>query len=86
MLRCEILGDSADSSYLEADPEMKCWSPEHLRLFYGVALPSLVIWGVGIPTLGLLLLIKNRKKLKEFITKKKYGFLYEGYQEKYYYW
>ncbi len=51
-----------------------------------VALPGLIIWGLGIPFFAMVLLFKNRKKLSKLEIKEKYGFLFNGYNIDYYYW
>ncbi|CDW76199.1 UNKNOWN [Stylonychia lemnae] len=46
-----------------------------------VALPSIIVWGLGIPFFALSILIKMRKKLENLDVKQKYGFLYRGYKK-----
>lgn len=50
------------------------------------ALPSIIIWGLGIPAFAFLLLQKEKDRLKRIEVKEKYGFLYNGYQKRFYYW
>ena len=52
----------------------------------GVALPSLVVWGLGIPLFAYLLLKNVENTLTKVETKEKFGFLYNGYKKEYYYW
>lgn len=67
-----------------------------------VILPSILIWVIGIPMFALVCLIRNKTILKKcldpedsltteekallFKVKLKYGFLFNGYRGKYYYW
>lgn len=51
-----------------------------------VALPSLIVWGLGIPFFAFLLLRGDRDKLDSIQTKKKFGFLYRGFRKKFYFW
>ena len=51
-----------------------------------VALPSIIVWGLGIPTFAFVLLQKEKDRLKKIEVKEKYGFLYNGYRRDYYYW
>ncbi|CDW79545.1 UNKNOWN [Stylonychia lemnae] len=68
------------------DLEIICWSPEHTFYSYFVALPCIIVWGLGIPFFALVILIKQRMKLENFDTRQKYGFLYRGYRKEYFYW
>ena len=51
-----------------------------------IAVPSLVIWGFGIPAFAWLVLARNKDNLDLIETREKYGFLYNGYKKKYYFW
>lgn len=44
------------------------------------------MWGLGIPAFAFLLLQREKENLKKISVKEKYGFLYNGYQKRYYYW
>ncbi|CDW91326.1 UNKNOWN [Stylonychia lemnae] len=71
---------------VQVDLEILCWSQEHTFYSCLVALPCIIVWGLGIPFFALSILIKMRKKLENFQIKQKYGFLYRGYRKQYYYW
>ena len=59
MFSCiEIEGES----WLIENLDIKCWSEEHLYYSLLVALPSIIIWVIGVPTL-ILLVIARRKRL-----------------------
>jgi uncharacterized protein YcgL (UPF0745 family) len=45
-----------------------------------VALPSLIVWGVGIPMFAFILLMRERNKLNKIDIREKFGFLYNGYK------
>ena len=51
-----------------------------------IVVPSLIIWGFGIPAFAWLVLSRNKENLDDIETREKYGFLYNGYKKKYYYW
>ena len=51
-----------------------------------IAVPALVIWGFGIPAFVWIVLARNKQDLDLVETREKYGFLYNGYKKKYYYW
>lgn len=52
----------------------------------GGALPGIILWGIGIPLAALLLLYCSRHDLDSPRVKEKYGFLYNGYRHRLYYW
>lgn len=51
-----------------------------------VALPSLIVWGLGIPLFAFMLLFKERKRLDTLLARQKFGFLFRGYKQRFYYW
>jgi hypothetical protein len=58
----------------------------HTVYAFSVAFPSLLVWGLVIPILLLIYLIKNRLKLDEDFYKMKLGFIYRGYKQKYFFY
>jgi hypothetical protein len=53
----------------------------------GVALPALIIWGLGIPCMAWVFIYQKRNELHLVDTKAKFGFLYNGYRiPQAYYW
>ena len=53
---------------------------------YYVAIPGLIIWGLGIPVTVLAMMRKEEDKLETDKVKQQYGFLYNGYKRHNYYW
>ena len=49
-------------------------------------MPGIIVWGLGIPFFALMLLTKVRKNLDSLETREKFGFLYRGYRNEFYYW
>jgi hypothetical protein len=51
-----------------------------------VALPSIILWTIGVP-FGILIYLSRRKKHLKYIEMKlRFGFLYNGYKLRNYYW
>lgn len=71
---------------VEMDLEIECWKGEHFLLGFGIGMPTLVVWGLGIPLFALIMLIRNSATLKELTTKEQFGFLYNGYKKEFYFW
>ena len=51
-----------------------------------LAIPSLIFWALILPGLFMRDLYKNRENLENIQIRFKYGFLYQEYKEKLYYW
>eukprot|EP00942_MAST-04A_sp_MAST-4A-sp1_P009701 g9701.t1 len=69
--------------YLKLDPEIVCWRDTHLIMFFFGGLVSLT-YIIGFPLVGLYVLRKIDRDLPE--NRLKYGMLYDGYNNQYYYW
>jgi hypothetical protein len=63
-----------------------CYTGPHFFWAYCVALPGIIVWGIGIPLFAYFLLTADRKKLDTLEVKEKFGFLYRGYKKEFYYW
>lgn len=51
-----------------------------------VALPCLVLWGIGIPGMFWFLMHREKEKLDTVGTKQKFGFLFNGYKRENFFW
>lgn len=56
-----------------------CFEAEHLDIF-ALSIMGIVVYGLGIPACLLALLYKNREKLMQQSIRRKYGFLYNGFE------
>ena len=65
---------------------IECWTDNHTLMTLGVALPCLVIWGLGIPGAIMILVVRNKTKLQKVKYKIRYGYVYNGYRESVFYW
>jgi len=63
----------------QIDYTIKCGQKIHSFWSYTVAMPSIIVWGLGIPFFSFVLMYRERKKLDKVETKEKFGFLYNGY-------
>jgi len=57
-------------------------------MFYSLffALPGIIVWGIGIPAVCLYALQRKRRELDKLSTRLKFGFLFNGFNYKHYYW
>jgi hypothetical protein len=53
---------------------------------YYIALPCLLVWGLGIPVTVFFMMRKDSDKLDTIAVKRKFGFLYNGYKRHNYFW
>ena len=53
---------------------------------YFVAIPAIIVWGLGIPFFALSILMKVKHKLERIDIIERYGFLIRGYRKSFYYW
>jgi len=83
MLGCR---DIDGSSQLVSDLNQECWEGAHLLLSLGVAVPAIFVWCLLCPGLVLYLVRRNRAKLSQQKVQIKYGYLFNGYKEDYFYW
>ena len=51
-----------------------------------MALPSLIVWGLGIPLFAFILLNMERHRLDKVEVRQKLGFLFRGYKKDFFYW
>ena len=63
-----------------------CYQKVHSFWSYSVAMPSIIVWGLGIPFFAFILMYKERRSLNSLETKEKFGFLYNGYQTDMFFW
>jgi hypothetical protein len=84
MLRCVEI-DSLGRSFLAADMTIDCGTAKY-QTWRAAATVMFVIYGVGIPLVGTLLLAAMRKTLLHRATMSMFGFLYSGYSKRRFFW
>lgn len=60
--------------------EVLCYEGVHRTAALFIALPSIVVYSVGVPVLGILIIFRNRDQLTLPLVMRRYGFLYNGYR------
>ena len=73
-------------TWLLEDLDIQCWQGHHNEYAYGIALPGLIIWTIGIPIFALLILVRYKRSLNEIYVRRKIGFMFMGYRRKFYFW
>ena len=69
-----------------SDLSILCYDGNFNLFAYGVALPGIILWGLGIPFFAFILLTRDKERLNKLEIREKLGFLYRGYKKQYYYW
>ena len=68
------------------DLSIKWFSFEHMKWGLILGFPMIIIWAIGCPISVAIILFKNRKNLSEARIQKYLLILYQGLQEKWFYW
>ena len=55
----------ANEYWLVADLDIRCWNSEHSFFALCVALPGLVLWGIGAPAVALVVILKKPNELSD---------------------
>ncbi|KAI8472522.1 MAG: hypothetical protein J3K34DRAFT_519707 [Monoraphidium minutum] len=76
---------SAASGYWDQDTHYVCMEGPHLWLF-GLGVVWVLGFCIGFPAAMAVVLFRNRKRLEEFMVDMRYGFFYDSYDAKYFFW
>ncbi|GMH44702.1 hypothetical protein BSKO_12654 [Bryopsis sp. KO-2023] len=68
------------------DTAVTCFEGVHKGLFFGVALPGLILFSFGVPLAMLMFIVYNRDRLTNPRFRLFYGFMYLNYDIEYAYW
>ena len=68
------------------DMEIICHKGAHFFWAMFLAVPCIVIWGLGIPLFAWCMLSREKDKLDRLETREKFGFLFNGYRKEFYFW
>ena len=73
-------------TYLRTDMEEVCWKGNHLTAVIGLAIPGLLLYGIGLPLIVLFVLWRHRKVhyMNKYVFT--YGLLYSGYRKDRWWW
>lgn len=76
-----------EGMYLVADLEEPCYKGRHLLMVLVLGLGQVVAYVIGLPTLLLVFLLRNRTKLdNSFAVKVRYGLFYSAYRSNRFFW
>ena len=89
LFNCVDVGSTRGAVYvLQPDPTLECYSKKHWLLLMVSAIPTIIIWGILLPFICFTMIRRKRHSdmLGEETFAKKYGFIYQGYTRRYYWW
>ena len=72
--------------YLAEEQDVACYSKAHNIQVIFLGVPSLAFWAIGVPAFFFFTLLKKKNILFDKWTIYEYGFIYNGFKEKYWYW
>jgi len=85
LLNCTNAFDDGNH-YLSIDVGVTCWEGEHGRVSLQAAVPTILLWIIGLPFFAFLILFRKRNQLQEPENIGTYGFLYIGLKPHTFYW
>eukprot|EP00877_Chromochloris_zofingiensis_P009217 jgi/Chrzof1/4549/Cz14g17250.t1 len=71
----------AVGSYWVFDVEQKCWEGWHMKWALALGVPCVVVFCVGVPVGIVLILSRNRSRLKDLSFRMHFGFMYRNFTE-----
>ena len=72
--------------YLLDNLDIECWNGKHILYSLSLAIPCIIVWVLGAPAVVLYYMYKHKHDLQEIDNKLRFGFLYNGYRSKTFYW
>jgi hypothetical protein len=72
--------------WLTSNLDIKCLDTKHKLYAFSVALPAILVWGLGVPSFILAVLFKKRRSLDTLLMKCRFGFFYNGFKKTHFYW
>lgn len=73
-------------SFLVSQSNIECWTPRHKKYSLMFALPGIIIWGLTIPVLCLIIVLKRQRYLNNIENRVSLGFFLIGYRKHMFYW
>lgn len=65
---------------------LRCWQGTHWKYVLALMIPAMITWGIAVPGIVLIVLMINRKHLRQLRNKIRFGYLFNGYRNEKYYW
>jgi len=75
-----------EGQYLVNDLQIECWNNDHVFYILVLAVPSVIVWVLGVPTLVLYIISKRKEDLHKLNNRIKFGFIFNGFHKRTYFW
>ncbi|KAL4430442.1 hypothetical protein ABPG74_013292 [Tetrahymena malaccensis] len=72
--------------YIQADVSFECYTGQHIKYIFLICFPGFLLWGFIIPIYILKKMIKYQDQLDHSHVRMRFGFLYQDYKRKHFYW
>lgn len=72
--------------WLFKDLSVQCWRGKHPGYAFGLGVPMIIFWVIGLPVAGFLIIRHYRDRLDEEWILRRYRILFQGYRADAYYW
>ena len=73
-------------SYLKINYAIECGSSQYLKYTFIVAIPSILVWTIGLPTCLLIVMAKRKRYLNRDNNRVIFGFIFNGYRKARFFW
>ncbi|KAL4453355.1 hypothetical protein ABPG74_017562 [Tetrahymena malaccensis] len=78
--------DFDGKKYIKADYTYECYTEQHINFIIFMISPALLLYSIAYPTFIFYILYKQRKQLTRAKVRLRYGYIYQDYKEKCFYW
>ena len=72
--------------WLYKDLRIRCWNGSHPAWAFGLGIPMILLWVIGLPALGLYIVWYYRERLDDPLVLSRYKILFQGYRKEVFYW
>ena len=72
--------------WLFKDLSIRCWQGSHPGYAFGLGIPMILFWIIGLPVTGFFIIRHFRNRLDEETVLFRYRILFQGYKREAYYW
>ena len=72
--------------WLFKDLSIRCWKGDHPKYAFGLGVPMVIFWVIGLPVLGFIIVKHYKNRLDEEFVIFRYRILFQGYKREAYYW
>lgn len=72
--------------WLIKDYSIQCWTDGHIAWAFNLSLPMIILWGIGVPTIIFIMLLRNKSQRQTVDFRLKFGYITNGYRGEMYFW